>query len=261
LWNFVREQTRPEPKQEPQKQQAHAKHDGPQKEQSEDPEAACSVEQYTLLKKPLDHLGKQLNVEGSFWKGNMSAEERETVYKCTILDFSLAHKFSPDGVPRQAFHMQEMGVDGTGSLEKSNIESTKFWIEYPAPFLRVFYSTFPEDKETTQTNDAGVAGHGVDASEQQSEAVRPADVHPDFPNVRLGIAPVYKFWTLNSDALVEMGPKSGQFRAEFECIIEGSDGVLCGSKRSMFHPRKRPCSTTNLVKHIRNCAATCEASA
>ena len=44
-----------------------------------------NVEQYTLLKKPLDHLGKQLNVEGSFWKGNMSAEERETVYKCTIL--------------------------------------------------------------------------------------------------------------------------------------------------------------------------------
>ena len=57
----------------------------------------------------------------------MSADERETVYKCTIIDFSLAHKFSPDAVPTQAFKLQEMGVDGTGSLEKSDLESTKFW--------------------------------------------------------------------------------------------------------------------------------------
>jgi hypothetical protein len=25
------------------------------------------VDQYTLLKKPMEHLGKQLNVPGSFW--------------------------------------------------------------------------------------------------------------------------------------------------------------------------------------------------
>ena len=30
----------------------------------------------------------------------------------------------------QAFLLQEMGVDGTGSLEKSNIKSTKIWIEF-----------------------------------------------------------------------------------------------------------------------------------
>ena len=61
----------------------------------------------------------------------MSAEERETVYKCTIIDFSLAHKSSPDAVPTQAFRLQEMGVDGNGSREKSDLESTKFWCSYP----------------------------------------------------------------------------------------------------------------------------------
>ena len=50
-----------------------------------------AVEQFPLIKKPLDHLGKQLDVPGSFWKGRMTAEERDTIYKCTIIDFSLAH--------------------------------------------------------------------------------------------------------------------------------------------------------------------------
>ena len=62
-----------------------------------------NVDQYTLLKKPMEHLGKQLNVPGSFWQGRMSEDERDKIYKCTIVDFSLA----------------------------------------PMPFLRFFYDTFP----------------------------------------------------------------------------------------------------------------------
>ena len=46
-----------------------------------------------LLKKPLEQIGKQINVPGSFWSGRMSAEERSTLYKCTVRDFTLAHKF------------------------------------------------------------------------------------------------------------------------------------------------------------------------
>ena len=53
-------------------------------------QGSLGVEQHALLKKPLDHLGKQIEMPGSFWKGRMSADERETVYKCTIIDFSLA---------------------------------------------------------------------------------------------------------------------------------------------------------------------------
>ena len=37
-----------------------------------------------LLKKPLEQIGKQINVPGSFWSGRMSAEERSTLYKCTV---------------------------------------------------------------------------------------------------------------------------------------------------------------------------------
>jgi hypothetical protein len=32
-----------------------------------------------LLKRPMDHLGKQINVSGSFWQGRMLAEERDAV--------------------------------------------------------------------------------------------------------------------------------------------------------------------------------------
>ena len=42
------------------------------------------MDQYTLLKKPMEHLGQQLNVSGSFWQGRMSEDERDKIYKCTI---------------------------------------------------------------------------------------------------------------------------------------------------------------------------------
>ena len=78
----------------------------------------------------MDHLGKQINVPGSFWQSRMLAEERDKFYKCTIVDFSLAHKFGPDSSPRMAFKMQEMGIDGTGSHEQSELASKMYWIEY-----------------------------------------------------------------------------------------------------------------------------------
>ena len=34
-----------------------------------------------LLKKPLEQIGKQINVPGSYWEGRMSADERSTLYK------------------------------------------------------------------------------------------------------------------------------------------------------------------------------------
>ena len=102
-----------------------------------------NVDQYTLLKKPMEHLGKQLNVPGSFWQGRMSEDERDKIYKCTIVDFSLAQKVAPTSSPRMAFKVQEMGIDGTGSHEHSDLASTMYWIGYPMPFLRFFYDTFP----------------------------------------------------------------------------------------------------------------------
>ena len=112
------------------------------------------MDQYTLLKKPMEHLGKQLNVPGSFWQGRMSEDERDKIYKCTIVDFSLAQKVAPNSSPRMAFKVQEMGIDGTGSHEHSDLASTMYWIDYPMPFLRFFYDTFP-------AVDGGSAGAAV----------------------------------------------------------------------------------------------------
>ena len=89
------------------------------------------------------HLGKQINVPGSFWQGRMSEDEQDKIYKCTIVDFSLAQKVAPTSSPRMAFKMQEMGIDGTGSHEESDLASTMYWIDYPLPFLRFYYNTFP----------------------------------------------------------------------------------------------------------------------
>ena len=84
-----------------------------------------NVDQYTLLKKPMEHLGKQLNVPGSFWQGRMSEDERDKIYKCTIVDFSLAQKVVPNSSPKMAFKLLEhsrqsfsssSGVLGSGAL-------------------------------------------------------------------------------------------------------------------------------------------------
>ena len=83
----------------------------------------------------MDHLGTQINVPGSFWQGCMLPDELYKVYKCTIIYFSMAHKFAPDSSPRMAFKMQEMGIDGTGSHKQSDLVSTMYWIDYPLPFL------------------------------------------------------------------------------------------------------------------------------
>ena len=51
------------------------------------------------------------------------------------------------------------------------------------------------------------------------------DMHPDFPHLRLSTAPVFDYFAIISDILQEAGPKSGQFAAMFECIIEECDAL------------------------------------
>ena len=88
----------------------------------------------TLLKKPMEHLCKQLNVPCFFWQGSMSEDEQDKIYKYTIVDFSLDHKFTPDSSPRMTFKMQKMGINGTVSHENSDLASTMHWIEYQSMY-------------------------------------------------------------------------------------------------------------------------------
>ena len=59
-----------------------------------------NVDHFKLLKKLIDHLGKQINVPGSFWQGLMLPDNHDQVYKCTIIDFSMDHKFAPGSSSR-----------------------------------------------------------------------------------------------------------------------------------------------------------------
>ena len=84
-----------------------------------------------------------------------------------------------------------------------------------------------------------------------------ADMHPDFPHVRLSKAPVMKFYTINKDVLIMQGPQSGMYKAQFECIVEGCDGRACGTVKEISHKDKRAISTTNLITHLRQLAPKC----
>ena len=85
-----------------------------------------NVDQFKLLKEPMDHLGKQINVPGSFWQSHMLPDERDKVYKCTIVDFSLTHKFAPDSSLGKASKVQEMGTNCTDSHKQSDLASTMY---------------------------------------------------------------------------------------------------------------------------------------
>jgi hypothetical protein len=203
-----------------------------------------NVDQFKLLKKPMDHLGKQINVPGSFWQGRMLPEERDKVYKCTIVDFSLAHKFAPDSSPRMAFKMQEMGIDGTGSHEESDLASTMYWIDYPMPFLSFYYDTFPAvddilagSAEVASLARAGGNGFNDSASNgcASSATVSHTDVHPEFPSLRIPSAVIYQFFKVISDKLIEMGPTSGKFAVLWECTILDEGGRAYCNRRRINH--------------------------
>ena len=80
------------------------------------------------LKKPMEAVGKQVEFPGSFWGGRMSPEELRTLYKCTVRDFSLAHKFPGQLAPGPGFELQEMGAAGNGSTEHGDASGEIFWV-------------------------------------------------------------------------------------------------------------------------------------
>ena len=204
-----------------------------------------------LLKKPCEHFGKQVAIPGSFWQGRMSEDERKTKYLCTIRDFELIHKWDDGRPPTNAIQLQEMGEGGEGSLEHGDASGEIFWVPYPTPFLKFFYDTFPDMMPMPKgTDDAAV--QIVEGVKKEDANAPKHDVHPDFPHVRLGTSEVYRCFAINSDTLVESGPRSGMFKASFECVITCQDGSACGSLVHIYHRRDRACSTTNLISHVKH---------
>ena len=65
-------------------------------------------EAYPQLKKPMEVIGKAIDVPGGFWD-KCPAADKEKLFKCTVRDYSIAHRFAV-GPISPAFQMQEMGV-------------------------------------------------------------------------------------------------------------------------------------------------------
>ena len=42
-----------------------------------------------------EHISTHINFPGSFWVGQMTAEEKTTMYQCVVRDYILLHQFTP----------------------------------------------------------------------------------------------------------------------------------------------------------------------
>ena len=95
-----------------------------------------------------------------------------------------------------------MGPEGTGSLELGDASGEIFHMEYPQPFLKYYYNTFPDETPRPKGKEASVPAtvgmrtqDGSSSSDVKSSDLK-ADMHPDFPNLRLSMAPVFEFFAM-----------------------------------------------------------------
>jgi hypothetical protein len=88
-------------------------------------QSSLAIPAYPHLKKPLDHLGKQITVPGSAWGGRVAPDELHKLYKCTVQDFTLAHKFEEGwgATTEQArMHPHRRRVDCQTLLVRQNLK-------------------------------------------------------------------------------------------------------------------------------------------
>ena len=116
------------------------------------------------------------------------------------------------------------------------------------------------EKEAAQEKEAGDGGDTDGGNGAETKSVAPAlkpDMVPGFPHVRLSRAPVMKYFAINSDVLIEMGPSSGSYAVTFECIINGCAGQ-CGTMRRIIHKDGKAVATSidRSVVHLRACSRT-----
>jgi hypothetical protein len=148
---------------------------------------------------------------------NLSNEEANSLYLCTVRDYHALHKWDAGGTPSKAMELQEMVVDGQGNRETRGSTSDRiFFIKYPMPFLQHWYGTFPpaqQDTTTTGTSDVSPPSVGVHADTAGER--RSGGTQSKFPHLPPSKDVVFKYWTLVSDDLIPHGRNSGQYTATF----------------------------------------------
>jgi len=87
----------------------------------------------------------------------MSNEEANSLYKCTVREYHVLHKWDAGGSPSQAMDVQEMGVDGQDNRETGGSAADRiFFMKYPMSFLQHWYTTYPPPQQDTTTTGSSV---------------------------------------------------------------------------------------------------------
>ncbi|KAL1530729.1 hypothetical protein AB1Y20_001628 [Prymnesium parvum] len=205
-----------------------------------------------LLKKPLEVVGKMIDVPGSHWGSSATRNELNKIYKCAVKDYSLMHRPHPDATPTKAFFLTELGEDGHGG------ESVDFWMPYPEPFLTFYYKTFPDEltkaKVGLTSSDQAAAQNrrAVHEVEDVGNSQGPSSEREEQASRTLAL----KFVQLESTTKVPAGKKmAGRTRSLYACTIKEGDKV-CGSHITVYGK-----STSSIFKHVRRFAARADQKA
>lgn len=211
------------------------------------------------IKKPSALFGLQLGVPGSYWQGRMSTDERNTIYLCTVREFDAVHRWSAEEgsgavtrPPSRAWQLQEMGPTGSGSLEEGDASGEIFWMDHE-DFVLYYYRTFPpaahEDEARVEdglTNEEEcIAVDDEDGGDR--EAAAKGDDSTGEPDKA---APIYKFWKLESDTLIQLGKDAGLYLSKYSCKIVCEKGMQCGAPRTIRHKFGKYGINSNLHSHI-----------
>ena len=54
-----------------------------------------------------------------------------------------------------------------------------------------------------------------------------------------------------------MGPHTGRYKAQFQCMVIGCDGRSCGTIKEITHMPGRAISTSNLITHLQQLSSKC----
>ncbi|KAL1500313.1 hypothetical protein AB1Y20_012979 [Prymnesium parvum] len=169
----------------------------------------------------------------------MTAEEKESIYLCTVREFDAIHKWvDRHKPPCAAWQLQEMGVSGTGSLEEGDSSGEIFWMEN-SDFLTFYYETFPlhapadEERaamgdEVGDTTGAGGAGAGSSGAGREGDTIDLDPPEPAAPSQNKEESSlIYKYWNLESDTLIQLGKDTGKYKAKYTCTIILDGGHAC----------------------------------
>ena len=176
------------------------------------------------LKDPRAAVGKELELLGSFWGDSCPARDRSKTFKCSIADFTLLHK-PASGTPGPHF---EVVVLGAGSERPSE----PFFVQYPMPFLKHYYETFPGEKVVNKQTDHGAAAARDTAEADGGEEAEAAQAPHSSTSV-------YDHLTF-----VKSRKEGSRTISSFKCAING-----CGSPVTIYGK-----STGVFFKHCRRAA-------